>query len=91
MSIRSVRSKALRRFWEKGDSSKLPVADHMKVSDLLSILDAAKETTDLRIGKNFHQLVNTNPQRWSVNVTRNYRLTWAWDDGPVDVDLEDYH
>ena len=63
----------------------------MKVWELLSILDAAKEPTDLRIGKNFHQLVNTNPQRWAVNVTRNYRLTWAWDDGPVDVDLEDYH
>lgn len=91
MSIQSVRSKALRRFWEKGDPSKLPVAEHNKVCRLLSALDAAEKPEDLNFWKNFHRLVNTDPQRWAVNVTANYRLTWAWDNGPIQVDLEDYH
>ncbi len=42
-------------------------------------------------GYHFHGLQGT-PQRWSVRVTANYRITFAWDaPGAIDVDLEDYH
>ena len=41
-------------------------------------------------GFKFHSL-HAVPSRWSVWVSGNYRLTWAWDSGAVDVDVEDYH
>jgi plasmid maintenance system killer protein len=31
------------------------------------------------------------PQRWAVAVTGNWRITWSWNDGATDIDLEDYH
>jgi len=41
-------------------------------------------------GLNFHGL-QANPKRWSVWVSGNYRITFAWDDGADLVDIEDYH
>jgi proteic killer suppression protein len=43
-------------------------------------------------GMNFHALRGDQAGRFSVLVTRNWRITFAWDgDDAVDVDLEDYH
>lgn len=45
-------------------------------------------------GFRFHALAGKMKGRFSVRVTGNWRLTFAWDDdGPaaVDVDYEDYH
>jgi proteic killer suppression protein len=40
--IRTIKSKALERFAETGDGSKLPVQNHDKVSRILQWLNAAK-------------------------------------------------
>ncbi|HEX8643212.1 MAG TPA: type II toxin-antitoxin system RelE/ParE family toxin [Allosphingosinicella sp.] len=90
--IRSFRSKALKRFSAKGDGSKLPVPNHDKVRRQLAALDAATRPEDMDLpGYRFHGLEG-EPKRYTVSVTANYRLTWAWDEGDcTDVDLEDYH
>ena len=90
--IRSIRSKALRLFSEKGDPSKLPVKEHAKVVRQLAALEAAAKPEDMNIpGYKFHGLQG-EPKRWAVWVTKNYRLTFGWDDqDAIDVDLEDYH
>jgi proteic killer suppression protein len=42
-------------------------------------------------GMNFHALRGDQTGRFSVLVTRNWRITFGWDDtDAVDVDLEDY-
>jgi toxin HigB-1 len=42
-------------------------------------------------GFRFHGL-RGNPQRWSVRVTGNYRITFGWSgENAQDVDFEDYH
>ena len=42
-------------------------------------------------GYRFHSL-RGNPQRWSVRVTGNYRITFGWSgENALDVDFEDYH
>ena len=41
-------------------------------------------------GLRFHGL-HGRPKRWAVAVSGNWRITRAWEDGPIDVDLEDYH
>ena len=51
-----------------------------------------KLVKDLNIaGFRFHGL-RGNPERWSVRVTANYRITFGWSgENALDVDLEDYH
>ena len=90
--IRTFRSKALRRFAEDGDPSKLPVRDGDRVRRMLARLDASAVPEDMNIpGFHFHGLQG-RPKRYSVRVTGNYRLTWECEDGDaVQVDLEDYH
>jgi plasmid maintenance system killer protein len=35
---------------------------------------------------------DSSPVTYSVTVSRNWRVTYRWDDkGPFDIDLEDYH
>ena len=89
--IRSFRSKALKRFAEKGDASKLPVKQTDRVRRLVAFLDAAKHARDLgKPGLFLHSLRSQG--RDSVRVTGNYRLTCRFEEPDAfDVDLEDYH
>jgi proteic killer suppression protein len=42
-------------------------------------------------GYRFHRLRGSS-QRWSVRVSGNYRVTFAWSgENAEDVDFEDYH
>ncbi len=90
--IRNFRSKALRSFWEKGNGRRLPVENHDRVRRQLLAVDAAIRPEDLNLpGFGFHGL-NSNPRRWSIWVTGNYRITFGWDgDDALDIDIEDYH
>jgi proteic killer suppression protein len=89
--IRSFRGKALRRFAEKGDASKLPVQNADRVRRILGRLDTATTPRDMDLpGYFFHGLGGQG--RYSVRVTGNWRITFAWDGkDATDVDIEDYH
>lgn len=89
--IRSFRNKGLRRFAEKGDASKLSVENADRVRRILARLDVATKPEEMNLpGYYFHVLKSDG--RYSVRVTGNWRLTFAWeDDDALDVDLEDYH
>jgi proteic killer suppression protein len=89
--IKSFRSKALRRFAEKGDASKLPVQNGDRVRRILARLDTAKVPADMNLpGFYFHTLQGA--ARYSVRVTGNWRITFAWDGkDATEIDLEDYH
>ena len=91
--IRSFRSKALRRFAETGDASKLAVCNIQCVEIILQRLDAATAPEHLNLpGLFFHALKGEEKGRFSVRVTGNFRITFGWDaEDAVDVDLEDYH
>ena len=89
--IKSFRSKALQAFWIKADIRKLPVQNSRRVKQILLALNAAERPESMNDpGLKLHGL-HSNPKRWSVWVTGNYRITFAWDDGAIDVDIEDYH
>jgi toxin HigB-1 len=91
--IRSFRSKALKRFAESGDESKLSVRNIDRLSRILRALLQAKSPEELDLpGFKFHRLRGALKGRYSVWVTGNYRVTFGWDgEEAVDVDLEDYH
>jgi proteic killer suppression protein len=91
--IRSFRSKALKRFAESGDASRLSVQNAGRVRRILTQLDEAVSPGEMDIaGWRFHLLKGRDRGRFSVWVTANYRITFGWDgNDAIDVDLEDYH
>ena len=90
--IRTFQNKALEKFATTGDGSKLPVQNHKKVSRILQTLNAARVPQDMNLpGYRFHSHQGV-PKRYSVDVTGNYRITFAWEDGDaIDVDVLDTH
>lgn len=91
--IRSFRSKALKRFFETGDHSKLSVVNTRRLTTMLTTLDEAEEPEGMNVpGWRFHALQGRMAGRYAVSVNGNWRLTFAWDGRhAIDVDLEDYH
>jgi proteic killer suppression protein len=89
--IRSFRNKGLERFATKGDASKLSVQNSARVRRMLVAIDAATAPEQLNVpGFFYHTLQGAD--RYSVRVTGNWRLTFAWlGEDATDVDLEDYH
>ena len=91
--IRSFRSKALRRFVEQGDASKLSVPNIRRVETILARLDGAMVPEDLNLpGYRFHGLKGKDKGRSAVDASGNWRITFGWDGkDAIDIDLEDYH
>ncbi|MBX9897276.1 MAG: type II toxin-antitoxin system RelE/ParE family toxin [Qipengyuania sp.] len=91
--IRSYRSKALRRFVEQGDASKLSVPNIARLERILTRLDGATQPEQMNApGLRFHGLKGRGKGRFAVDASGNWRITFAWDgEDAVDVDLEDYH
>jgi toxin HigB-1 len=59
---------------------------------VLQALNVATMPEEMNLaGYRFHSLHGT-PQRWSVRITGNYRITFAWTGkNAEDIDFEDYH
>jgi proteic killer suppression protein len=91
--IRSFRNKALRRFAESGDGSKLSVRNPDRIRRILLALDAAKVPDQMNIpGLRFHALKGRAKGRYAVDASGNWRITFAWaGEDAMEVDLEDYH
>jgi proteic killer suppression protein len=91
--IASFRSRALKRYWERSETKRLPPAAVDRIAMILDRLNAATAPGDLDLpGFGYHALKGNRKGEFAVLVTRNWRITFAWDDGDaVDVDLEDYH
>jgi len=91
--IGSFRSKALRNLWEKSDPTGVSPNARDRIKRILSILESAEGIGDLDVpGFRFHALKGFDPRRYSMRVTGNRRITFAWEAGIANaVDLEDYH
>ena len=91
--IRSFRNKGLRRFAERGDTSRLSVQNPDRIRRILLALNTAKSPDQLNLpGFRFHALKGQERRRYAVDASGNWRVTFAWDgEDAVDVDLEDYH
>ena len=91
--IGSIRHKALRSYWTKGQA-KDPKAEWItKLRRILSVLDAADRPEQMNYpGSHFHPLKGDRAGRHAVRLTANVRVIFGWDDdGAADVNLEDYH
>jgi proteic killer suppression protein len=91
--IKSFNSKALQRFAQRGDASKLSVQNVDRVTRILAALDAVKAPGAMDVpGWRFHPLTGDRKGAYSVTVSGNWRITFKMDgEDVIDVDLEDYH
>ena len=89
--IKSFAHKGLKELYIDGRSRRIHLDFIGRCALLLKALDAAKTPEEMNVaGYRFHGLQG-RPKRWSVRVNKNWRLTFGWNDGAIDVDLEDYH
>lgn len=91
--ILSFRSRALKRYWELDDASKLLPDRIGRIIMILDRLDAAVKPEDMNLpGLAFHKLAGTSKDRFAVSVSGNWRVTFGWQDqDAIGVDFEDYH
>lgn len=91
--IASFRSRALRRFWTKNDRAAVSASFRPKIQLLLIALNRARRPEDMAFpGSGFHALTGSMAGRFTLTVSRNWRITFAFQgENATDVDLEDYH
>ncbi|MGQ0673955.1 MAG: type II toxin-antitoxin system RelE/ParE family toxin [Hyphomicrobium sp.] len=93
--IKSFKSKALERFWTRNDQRGVRRDQAEKVAERLTALNAARTPSDLDLpGFGFHRLTGNLAGRYALKVSRNWRITFGWDEDlpdAVDIDYEDYH
>ncbi|WP_031529230.1 type II toxin-antitoxin system RelE/ParE family toxin [Dyadobacter crusticola] len=91
--IRSIVSKPLKLFYQKGDSSKLPASQLGKISLVMTLLDAASISEDMDFpGSGLHKLSGELKDFWAVKINANYRIIFRFEGKDVtDVDYLDYH
>lgn len=91
--IRSWRHKGLRGFYEAGSIKGIDPAQSGRLRRILGFLDNATKPSDMGLpGFKLHPLKGEQAGRWSVWVSGNWRVTFAFEGtDAADVDLEDYH
>ena len=91
--IVSFRSRALKRYWERSETRRVPAEYAVRIGMILDRLDTATEPRQMNAtGLRFHALTGNLKGRYAVNVSANWRITFGWlAQDAIDVDLEDYH
>lgn len=91
--IVSYRHKGLKRFAETGSKSGIQQKHAERLRRLLTALDVASRPEDMNApGSGLHSLKGRLEGHWSVTVSGNWRMTFAFDgEDAVLVDYQDYH
>ena len=89
----TFKHKGLAAYWNKGTSSKLPATSLPRIARILGTLTKLTQPQDANIpGSYFHQRTGRDAGRYSLRVTANWRITFAWDgQQAIDIDFVDYH
>jgi proteic killer suppression protein len=90
--IRGFKHKGLKKFYMKNDRSGVRQDLVRRVEEILAALDDADRPDDMNIpGYDFHALRGFNPKRYTIHVNGPFCVTFSWNDGADQVDLENYH
>ena len=89
--IKTFKHKDLEKLFIKGVTKGLPSDLVARIERRLAALHASRTPQDMNLpGFNFHGLEG-KPKRWTVHVSGNWCITFGWDEGAIDIDLEYYH
>lgn len=91
--IKSFKHKGLQDFHEKGSSSGIQAQHRQKIRMQLVALDTATVIDDMDLpGFRLHPLKGDMKGLWSIEVNKNWRITFEFKAGDVYiVNYEDYH
>lgn len=90
--IKSIKHRGLKKFATKGDASGLNPKWIKRIKRILVALDQADKVEDLNdLNLRLHQHKGDAAGTFSLDVTRNFRITFKYDGGFTDVDLKDPH
>lgn len=91
--IKSFKHKGLKGLFENGDHRGVPAQLAEKLTRRLDALDSAGKVSDLMLpGFNLYQSKGDRKETWSITVTGNWRITFAFYSGDAsEIDFEDYH
>jgi antitoxin HigA-1 len=87
--VASFRHKGLEELYLTGKTRRIGAEYVRKCVRILQSLEVATQPGDMNVaGYRFHAL-RGSPQRWSVRVSANYRITFGWSgENAEDVDLK---
>ena len=90
--VGSFKHKGLEEIYRTGKTRRIRADYARKCIRILQSLEVATRPTEMDVtGYRFHSL-HGNPQRWSVRVSGNYRITFGWSGESAEgIDFEDYH
>ena len=90
--IGGFKHKGLEELFNSGKTRRIRPDQLKKCARIVQLLDLATRPEEMNIvGLHFHGLQG-QPRRWSVRVTANYRITFAWSgEEALEIELEDYH
>jgi len=91
--IKSFRHKGVELFFRTGSKAKIQAAHDERLRKQLFALDNARSAKDMNApGWRLHPLHGELEDHWSVTVSGNWRLTFAFEgEDAVLVDYQDYH
>lgn len=91
--IKTFRHKGVERFFLSGTKAGIQAAHASRLARQLQRLDVARRPQDMNIpGWRLHPLKGDLAGHWSVAVSGNWRLTFAfYGEDAVLVDYRDYH
>jgi toxin HigB-1 len=91
--IRSYRHKGLKKFAQTGSKAGIQPSHASRLRRLLTALDVASAPADMNApGNNLHSLKGDLANHWSVSISGNWRLTFAFEgEDVILVDYQDYH
>jgi proteic killer suppression protein len=94
VKIRNFVHKGLKKLYLEDSSKGLPPDAVDKLRAMLTFLQDMKDPETLRVFPLWkaHQLTGERKGKWSLHVTRNWRLTFNINNEEIqDVNYEDYH
>jgi toxin HigB-1 len=96
VKIRNFAHRGLQRLYTEDSAKGVPATTVDKLRKMLAYLDSMEDPGELRAltAWKVHTLIGDRKGTWSLNVTRNRRLTFRIDAAEreiCDVNLEDYH
>lgn len=93
MVIKSFRHRGIERFFHTGSKAGIQAKPANRLRLQLFVLDNAKTPLDMKApGWNLHPLKGDMAGHWSVSVSGNWRLTFAFQgEDAILVDYHDYH
>ena len=91
--IKSFKHKGLGKFYNTGSAAGIQPYHKQKLRMRLIAMDTAISIEDINLpGFRLHPLKGDRKGLWAIDVSKNWRITFKYQDGNVHVvDYEDYH